>query len=91
MREPEAGAPPAGPTCPGTVRFHVQAPWLSAGGALVFKTAGKAARGGAGRLEAWLRVSGSTGQVRTEAAVSWQGEGPGPEGDRALEEVPAAE
>ena len=26
----------------------------------------------------------------TEAAVSWQGEGPGPEGDRALEEVPAA-
>lgn len=55
------------------------------------QSAGKAAKGGAGRQEAWLRVSGSTGQVGTEATVSWQGEGPGLEGDRRLEEVPAAE
>lgn len=54
------------------------------------QSAGKAARGGAGRLEAWLRVSGSAGQVGTEVAVSWRG-GPGLEGDRCLEEVPAAE
>lgn len=45
---------PARRHCPGTGSVQVQTPRLSVGGVLIVGSAGKAARGGVGRIAAWL-------------------------------------
>lgn len=45
---------PACQDCPGTGSFQVQTPWLSVGGVPISGSAGKAARGGVGKIEGWL-------------------------------------
>lgn len=53
---------PARRDCPGTGGFQVQTPWPSVGGAPILGSAGKAARGGAGKMEAWRRLDEPVGE-----------------------------